>query len=318
MKPPLLRARYGFTLIELLVVIAIIAILIALLVPAVQKVRDAAARTQCINNLKQIGIAVQSYHDTYKMFPQSSQDEAGWDWATQSGGASWSWLARCLPYLDQVPLYEQMGIGNNPPNTFGESAAYLTTTLQVFTCPADNSLSLSPSLTRANLEGQPIATSNYKGVSGDCWAYGAYVNQAGECAGLDGLTGGDGVFIRDNTRTLTMERITDGTSNTFLAGEDIPEIDAHCAWMYANGTLGTCAIPPNTFTVLPTIDPFTGAAFDIYNDWPYIYSFRSRHPGGLHFAFCDGSVHFVNDSISLTTYRALATIAGGEVVEFEP
>src|SRR5207253_515527 len=101
-----------------------------------------------------------------------------------------------------------------------------------------------------------------------CWHYGTYVNNTGPCApaNQDGLQGGDGLFERDNTRPMTIARITDGTSNTFLAGEDIPEIDAHCVWFYSNGTLGTCAIPPNTFTSLPAIDSFTGAAFDIYND----------------------------------------------------
>src|ERR1043165_1142513 len=139
------RRRTGFTLIELLVVIAIIAILIALLVPAVQKVRAAAARTQCLNNMKQIGLACHGYHDSYKIFPPNSQDEGGWNWAYQQNARSWSWLARCLPFLDQLPLYTQMGIGTVPSNTFLQSAALLTTTPAVFICPADDALGISPS-----------------------------------------------------------------------------------------------------------------------------------------------------------------------------
>jgi prepilin-type N-terminal cleavage/methylation domain-containing protein/prepilin-type processing-associated H-X9-DG protein len=310
------KRRNGFTLIELLVVIAIIAILIALLVPAVQKVRESASRAQCQNNLKQIALATHGYIDANKQFPNNSQDEGGWNWAYQQNARSWSWLARILPYLDQLPLYQQLGIETN--NTFLNSAPLLADGLTVFWCPSDNAQGLNPSTTRANLQGQPIATSNYKGVTGDCWAYGTYVNQAGNCAGKDGLTAGTGIFNRDDSKLpMKLAKISDGTSNTFLAGEDIPEADAHCTWPYANGSIATCAIPPNFALPPQGINPATGAAYDIYNDWPYLYSFRSRHSGGLHFAFADGAVHFINTSISLTTYRALATINGGETVEVD-
>ena len=160
------RGRSAFTLIELLVVIAIIAILIGLLVPAVQKVREAAARAQCENNFKQIILATHGYHDTYKFFPGNSQDEGGWDWNYQKNRKSWSWLARALPYVEQGPLYRQAGVETN---TFLQSQALLTTGVPIFWCPSDNSQSLSPSTNRANLQGVPMSTSNYKGVTGDCW-----------------------------------------------------------------------------------------------------------------------------------------------------
>jgi prepilin-type N-terminal cleavage/methylation domain-containing protein/prepilin-type processing-associated H-X9-DG protein len=300
------RARHGFTLIELLVVIAIIAILIGLLVPAVQKVREAAARTQCINNMKQIVLAAHAYHDGYKHFPGNSQDEGGWDWNYQKNRRSWSWLARTLPYLEQGPLYTQANIDTN---TLSQSLPYLSTGLSVFFCPSDNSIALNPSLNRANLQGVPIATSNYKGVTGDCWCWGTYANKCNYNGNCNGLTSGNGVFSRGDIKApARMAKISDGTSNTFFLGEDIPEIDAHCAWPYANGSLATTAIPPNI------MKRPNGTLYDPYNDWPQIYSFRSKHTGGLNFGLADGSVRFVSDNIPLTTYRALGTCNAGETI----
>jgi len=298
------RQRGGFTLIELLVVIAIIAILIGLLLPAVQKVREAAARAQCQNNMKQIVLAAHDYHGVYKRFPGNSQAEGGWDWNYQKGQRSYSWLARLLPHLEQGNLYTLLNID---ANTFLTNATYLTTGLPVFFCPSDNAQGQSPSTNSANLQGQAVATSNYKGVTGDAWAYGTYVNNTGDG---DGLTRSNGIFTRgDIVAPCRVAKIRDGTSNTFFLGEDIPEIDAHCAWFYANGSIGTCAIPPNVMK-----NPATGALYDPYNDWPYVYSFRSRHSGGLNFGMADGSVRFISDAIPLPTYRALATANKGEAV----
>jgi prepilin-type processing-associated H-X9-DG protein len=123
---------------------------------------------------------------------------------------------------------------------------------------------------------------------------------------------GDGMFAsRDDlpTNKVDLTSVTDGTSNTFLIGEDIPALNAHCTWPYANGSLGTCAIPPNHNL------PYAGG--DIYKGWPDLYSFRSRHPGGLQFGFADGSVHFISDTIPLPLYRALASRNGGENISLD-
>jgi prepilin-type N-terminal cleavage/methylation domain-containing protein/prepilin-type processing-associated H-X9-DG protein len=303
------RAAAAFTLIELLVVIAIIAVLIGLLLPAVQKVREASARAKCQNNLKQIALAANDYAGLYGRFPGNTQDEGGWDWNYQQKHQSWSWLARLLPNLEQGNWLKAADIDNM---TLGADAQLLTTKIPIFYCPSDNAQELSPMLDRANLQGEPIASSNYKGVTGDSWAYGTYVNNSSQG---DGLLTGNGVFRRgDLLANVPLSRapsrritdIIDGTSNTFMVGEDIPQLNAHCAWMYANGSLGTCAIPPNVMAPPP--------GNDIYGGWPWLYSFRSRHSHGLNFAMVDGSVHFINEDIDLKTYHALATIANSETV----
>src|SRR5438105_5501153 len=172
-----LRKPAAFTLIELLVVIAIIAVLIALLVPAVQKVREAANRAQCQNNMKQIIVGAHHYHDAFHHFPGNSQNEGGWDWSFQQTAKSWSWLARLLPYVEQENLFRDANIDKN---TFSQSQSQLQTGLAVFFCPSDNAGSLNPSTNRANLQGVPIATSNYKGVTGACWCWGTYTHNCAE------------------------------------------------------------------------------------------------------------------------------------------
>ncbi|HTU93359.1 MAG TPA: DUF1559 domain-containing protein, partial [Gemmataceae bacterium] len=125
---------------------------------------------------------------------------------------------------------------------------------------------------------------------------------------FDGLNDGDGAMFRtDILEPRGMLSITDGLSNTFLIGEDIPALNNWCSWPYATHAYGTCAIPPNA--VQANGQPFNP------NDWYNNHSFRSQHPGGLQFAFADGSVHFVATTINLNLYRALATIQGGEAVD---
>jgi prepilin-type N-terminal cleavage/methylation domain-containing protein/prepilin-type processing-associated H-X9-DG protein len=299
-------SRRGFTLIELLVVIAIIAILIGLLLPAVQKVRAAAARAKCSNNLKQLAIAVHSYHDSYNRIPQNAIT-IDYSWGPDSGlpgNVTWTWIARILPYIEQGPLATTYNI---PAGTLGAAQAGLASVIPTLQCPAANEL--SPTATDwPNIGGVVMSITNYRGVSGCNWAWSnnsAY-NYNDPTFGNNGLDNGNGMFYRsDGNRILTITGITDGTSNTMMVGEDLHSYDQHCGgWAYPNYVAATCAIPLNFK------DPYSAS----YGDWPNRYSFHSNHDNGANFALADGSVRFVTNSISLPTYWAASTIRGGEVL----
>lgn len=303
-------SRSAFTLIELLVVIAIIAILIGLLLPAVQKVREAAARMECQNNLKQLALAVHSFNDSSKQMPyNSSPNTYGYD----INGRSWSWIARVLPNMEQGNLSNLGGLANAPgvQPTFASVLTVYGTQIPTLLCPADSS-SQTARTDRANTGGYAAGSTNYRGVSGSNWAWGNYPN-TGPTGNNNGLDAGDGLFYRhDQYRKITLIQITaaDGTSNTFMIGEDIPELNVHCGWTNANYACGTCAIPLNLGKGL--IQP---AGVDVSpGNWPNVYSFRSKHSGGANFALADGSIRFVSDSIDINLYRALATWNGGESV----
>jgi prepilin-type N-terminal cleavage/methylation domain-containing protein/prepilin-type processing-associated H-X9-DG protein len=316
-RPRHLSTRRAFTLIELLVVIAIIAVLVGLLLPAVQKVREAANRSKCQNNLKQLGIAVHAYHDAFDRIPPNAKT-VHYNWAADStvaGPDTWTWIARILPYIEQGTLAAQYNI---PNGTLGQAQAGIATVIPLLLCPSDGGEPNNPATDWANIPGISMGLTNYKGCSGSNWGFntsGTFTTAfpvADPSLGPspnpaeDGLDHGNGVFYRtDGNRPLRLPGITDGTSNTFLIGEDLHSFDKHCGgWAYPNYVNSTCAIPLNY------ADP--GGT---YADWPNRYSFHSKHTNGANFCFADGGVRFVSDGINLATYRALATIRGGEVID---
>ena len=295
--------RRGFTLIELLVVIAIIAILIALLLPAVQQAREAARRTQCRNNLKQIGLALQNYNDTAGMFPP------GWIGATNGlpdmqGENGFGWATMILPMMDQGPLYNNLNFRTSIADP--ANIAQWQRALPAYRCPSDS----SQELWELELEtggSVEMPTANYvgsfgtEGIEDVC-----FVPDTEDPMPPPFQCRADGI-LSHNSR-IAIRDITDGTSNTFLVGERRTNAAAlpepwHSTWVgvYPEGheaatrILGASDHTPN----------HPASHFD---------DFSSMHEGGAFFLLGDGAVRFIGENIDENLYKALATRSGNEIV----
>lgn len=299
----------GFTLVELLVVIAIIGILIGLLLPAVQAAREAARRTQCANNLKQIGLAVHGYHDSYKKLPPGS------DW----GGAMTNWkgsvLIKILPYIEQDALYENFDFINNLPTdnqTFPGTTTLLGTRLIAsYQCPSDDHQ-------KFNTSGR--AYHNYAASSGPT---ADITNPACSCSVTFNSYATHpystrfnyaGVFHRLSD-PCAFHDIIDGLSNTIFFGEVRPACSAHAnnGWSTSNNGQGL------TSTLIPiNYDSCNANAPNPCNrpcNWSTELGFKSRHPGGVQLVFGDGNVRFIRQTISHTVYQLLGGKKDGKSVE---
>jgi prepilin-type processing-associated H-X9-DG protein/prepilin-type N-terminal cleavage/methylation domain-containing protein len=318
------RPRRAFTVIELLVVITIIGLLIALLLPAVQSSREAARRTQCANNLRQIGIALQNYASAFGPFPP------GWDATLPPGiedrdnfmvpAGSWGWGSRLLGFLEQTPLSGGVHVGKYFVSE--QSVTVASTTLGVFLCPSSPTRGfVSITIDDPSEEDPPftfnIAPSNYVGSAGT-----KNPNYFPRSCG--------GIFFRNSA--VAAAGISDGMSSTLMVGErsrDLSDATWPGGWLGDNCTgpswpvrvcdyAGTSWIlsfsGPEPFTpFLPDVPP--DPRIQVPNDrQPGPSGYRSLHPGGCNFLFCDGSVRFVKETIQPPTFAALATRAGGEVV----
>jgi prepilin-type N-terminal cleavage/methylation domain-containing protein/prepilin-type processing-associated H-X9-DG protein len=314
--------RKGFTLIELLVVIAIIAILIGLLLPAVQKVREAAARMQCSNNLKQLGLAAHTHHDAYKRFPPginlpiSTQSGAVFPTNTlvTSGkigqppvaGQFFSWIEALFPFMEQDNLYRNLNLtqrefaNTNGPNSFG---AQIVPILLCPSDPLDNQVSTFVS----------GGTTFYFGLN----SYGA---NGGTRAWFVSSMTIDGMFYINSK--VKIPGITDGTSNTLLFGERYHNDPAYTAistlggWAWANFDAGQDYLFSTPVPVNFLLPPGTKTGSPLFPEDDRVCAFGSGHTGGANFCFTDGSVRFLTltSNADLPLLQALSTRAGGEVV----
>ncbi|MES2791126.1 MAG: DUF1559 domain-containing protein [Planctomycetota bacterium] len=267
--------RRGFTLIELLVVIAIIAVLIALLLPAVQQAREAARRTQCKNNQKQMVLAIHNYHDSHGIFPIGNL-----------GGRSFTLQDYILPYIDQASLYNRFNF-NYGGNCFDINTGDIyATKISAYMCPSDP---------RSSIPGFLSGFGNFH--------VGAYYGTMGTSA-----SNATGMFYSSNAgKPVAMRDVTDGTSNTLLFGERGNPTDGQYGWVlcgYGNGGDGEADNLLST-----AIGLGAGAPDGNHNNHYWSY-----HIGGAHFALADGSIRFLSNNMSFTTFQRLSTKAGGEVL----
>ncbi len=273
--PPPPASRRAFTLIELLVVIAIIAVLIALLLPAVQAAREAARRISCVNNLKQLGIALHGYHDVHNTFPAGGWIALPTQPLTRNMNMGWS--AAVLPWLEQRPLYDGLNLSFPYNNAVHSTAA--STVLAVYLCPSE------PRKTLWNRYPGDLfdsADADYGGMYGP--------RGLGNPAFTNNPPAGPMIF----NRAISLAQITDGASQTIQVGEDPEAINA--LWISGHNIFDQSA-PINARP--PT---------------EYGEELTSQHPGGVNTLFADASVHFLKNSTNVVPLAALCTRALGEVL----
>jgi prepilin-type N-terminal cleavage/methylation domain-containing protein len=325
-----LRCRCGFTLVELLVVIAIIVLLMALLLPAAQKVRAAADRLRCASNLRQLAIAAHNYHGDFNVFPPGVK-QFPFNGAPKFRG--YSLFVYLLPYVEQDSLFKQWDFNNPLNNTSNGPSARTATVLKLMLCPSEY------------LPNNPVADnmSRYYGI-------GHYGGNGGSRSFDPSQATADGVFHTTgpasepnaNQQPVHLADIRDGTSNTFLFGErthedanydsfaavgwtSVTSMNLWGAWAPSAGRLAIGHVSMSAFVPINYRIPFrygdsgaptSQAAFKPYED-ARVCAWGSNHVRGANFAFGDGSTRFLSDSISLATLQALGTRNGGEVITEE-
>lgn len=309
------RTKEGFTLVELLVVIAIIGILIGMLLPAVQAVREAARRIQCGNNMKQLSLAMLNYESAHQHLPPGNLTAEG-DFSSTRGQPGLNWQAIILPLIEQEPLFDTVNeLTNNFSDPGGLHNSIVTTRTVISSlicpsCPMEDHNPIRPD-TNNNDPTRDAAKCNYVGVWGiEVSGNSDYRNLAADENVYDASTYSGLLFLNSE---VSIGEITDGTSNTFIVAErDGASIGvntrAAATWatgnqaQWSNQCLGPISLQPDY--VLNTVEDNRAAQWN---------AISSQHTGGANFGRSDGSVQFVADTISGDVYEALGTKSGGEV-----
>jgi prepilin-type N-terminal cleavage/methylation domain-containing protein len=331
--------RRGFTLIELLVVIAIIAILIALLLPAVQQAREAARRSQCKNNLKQLGLALQNYHDTYTMFPNGNVASSVWGWGP-------SFYMFILPYMDQAPLYNRINFSGTHPgwSCCGDAAGTANgavlngVKIPVVVCPS------SPLDELRDSGGSMQVNPQYWGISGatDGNGFSNPSNRQANCCDCcggqqsTGLISSGGMLVA--LKAMKIRDCSDGTTNVMILGEHsnyirnaqnqrIVQVTGIHGMMMGGSYLSRVESYAPTgmfgrqFNLTTVRYPPNAPAINDNPNWPGVGDnfgsnnpLNSAHTGGIQILLVDGSVRFVSDNVNMLTFRRLCTRDDGDPI----
>lgn len=329
----LLRSKKGFTLVELLVVIAIIGVLVALLLPAIQAAREAARRSQCVNNLKQVGLGLLNYESAKKILPPGAfwECESSVRFGAQTRHGSM--LVHILPYIEQQTVYDQFDFskesidGQTLSNSIDEIGATLISSYQ---CPSDDHDRVVEAEQNVSIEGVvKVAFHNYTASRGsnklgfnpgcscaEIPIYNGYETPKGGGV-YEAFTDFSGPFTRRCTQ-VALKEIGDGLSNTIFVGEVRPM----CSWHNDNGWATSNNGHGYTSTVVPiNYDTCsregTGNGCHRYCNWNTEAGFRSAHPGGCNFAFGDGSVQFLSETIDHLQYQRLGAKNDGQTVSIQ-
>ncbi|QDU59434.1 hypothetical protein Pan216_02620 [Planctomycetes bacterium Pan216] len=310
------RFRSAFTLVELLVVIAIIGVLVALLLPAIQQAREAARRAQCVNNMKQWGLAISNYADSHGILPlQATRLDNSV--AGGNGNASEtrrSWMVHLLPFIDRQPLFDRMNMERS--GIIAPNLALIQEPLSAANCPSDT-LAGRSHLAADDAGTLDLASTSYAASVGDhrvsSPAGDGHLPTFGQYSGTHTTATASswtrGVIGRDGYSARPKE-VSDGLSKTIFVGEVVGYWCRWHHWGYQNWS-----------TMAHPINAFNQEALAASNQENVLASarciiFRSSHVGGANFLFGDGSVRFLSEAIDGTTYRAMGSRAGGEITEF--